>query len=71
MSFNPETFHNLTISLQIDHLANPSINFLYNSLEEVNSFKLLGLTLSHDLSWVNNISKLAAKVLKYHAIYET
>ena len=35
--------------------------FLTNPLKEVQSLKLLGLTLSHDLSWVNHISKLASK----------
>ena len=30
-------------------------------LEEVLSFKLLGLTICHDLSWESHISKLASK----------
>ena len=39
----------------------PWSTFLINHLEEVWSFKLLGLTLSHDLSWENHISKLGCK----------
>ena len=61
MSFNPDKSHTLTISLWKDHLKNPPINFLGSPLEEVQSFKLLGLTISHDLSWANHISKLASK----------
>ena len=37
------------------------IYFLNNPLEEVLSFKLLGLTICHDLSWESHISKLASK----------
>ena len=39
----------------------PHIYFLNNPLEEVLSFKLLGLTICHDLSWESHISKLASK----------
>ena len=39
----------------------PHLYFLNNPLEEVQSFKLLGLTIIHDLSWANHISKLASK----------
>ena len=48
MSFNHDKSHILTISLQKDHLANP-IYFLNNPLEEVQSPKLLGLTIGRDL----------------------
>ena len=51
----------LTISLRKEAPANPPIYFLKNPLEEVQSFKLLGLTISHNLSWVNHTSKLASK----------
>ena len=61
LSFNTDKSNTLTISLRKNHLANPPIYFLNNPLEEVQSFKLLGLTLSHDLSWANHISKLASK----------
>ena len=40
---------------------NPHIYFLNNPLEEVLSFKLLGLTICHDLSWESHISNLASK----------
>ena len=40
----------------------PAIYFLNNPLEDVLSFKLLGLTICHDLSWESHISKLASKV---------
>ena len=36
-------------------------HILNNPLEEVLSFKLLGLTICHDLSWQSHISKLASK----------
>ena len=49
------------ISLQKDRLETLSIYFLNNPLEEVQSFKLQGLTISHDLSWTNHILKLASK----------
>ena len=39
----------------------PPIYFLNNPLEEVLSFKLLGLTICHDFSWESHISKLASK----------
>ena len=51
----------LSLSLRKDRLANPPIYFFNNPLEEVQSFKLLGLTISHDLSWANHISKLDPK----------
>ena len=54
MSFNPDKSHTLTLSLQNDHLANPPINFLHNPLEEVESLKCLGLTMSYNLSWANH-----------------
>ena len=50
MSFIPDKSHTLTISLQKDHLATPPIYFLNNPLEEVQSLKFLGPTISHDLS---------------------
>jgi len=61
MSFNPDKSHTLTISLQKDHLANPPFYSLNNPPEEVRSFSQLGLTISHDVSWTNSISKLASK----------
>ena len=39
----------------------PPIYFLNNPLEEVLSFKLLGLPICHDLSWESHISILASK----------
>ena len=39
----------------------PDIYFLNNIIEDVQSFKLPGLTISNDLSWANHISKLASK----------
>ena len=42
-------------------MRNPPIHFLNNPLEEVLSFKLLGLTICHDLSWESHISNLASK----------
>uniref|UniRef100_A0A8C4Q6J1 Uncharacterized protein n=1 Tax=Eptatretus burgeri TaxID=7764 RepID=A0A8C4Q6J1_EPTBU len=39
----------------------PPIHSLNNPLEEVLSFKLLGLTICHDLSWESHISNLASK----------
>jgi len=49
------------MSLRNDRLENSSIYFLNNSLEEVLSFKLLGLTICHDLFWESHISNLASK----------
>ena len=61
MSFNPDKSHTLTMSLRKDRLENPPIHFLNNPLEEVLSFKLLGLTICHDLSWEIHISNLPSK----------
>ena len=62
MSLNPGKPHTFTMSLRKDCLEPPSsIYFLNNPLEEVLSFKLLGLTICHDLSWESHISKLASK----------
>ena len=54
---------NLTLSLCLSERAiwNPPHQFLNNPLEEVLSFKLLGLTICHDLSWESHISNLASK----------
>ena len=49
------------MSLRKDCLENPRIYFLNNPLEEVLSFKLLSLTICHDLSLESHISKLASK----------
>ena len=61
MSFNPDKSHTLTMSLQKDRLENTTIYFFNNPLEEVLSFKLLCLTICHDLSWESHISNLASK----------
>ena len=61
MSFNPDKSHTLTLSLRKDCLENPPIHFLNNPLEEVLSFKLLGLTICYDLFWESHISNLASK----------
>ncbi len=54
----------LTLSLCLSERTvwNPPIHFLNNPLEEVLSFKLLGLTICHDLSWESHISNIASKV---------
>ena len=58
---------NLTISLCFSERTiwnppnPPPIYFLNNPLEEVLSFKLLGLTICHDLSWESHIFNLASK----------
>ena len=54
---------NLTLSLCLSERTvwKPPIHFLNNPLEEVLSFKLLGLTICHDLSWESHISMLASK----------
>ena len=49
----------LTISLQKDRMVNPPIHFLTRPLKEVQSFKLLRLTISHNRSCASHISKLA------------
>ena len=61
MSFNPDKAHTPMISLQKDRLETLSIYFLNNPLEEVQSFKLQGLMISHIFSVSNHISKLASK----------
>ena len=61
MSFNPDKSHTLPMSLRKDRLENPPIHFINNPLEEVLSFKLLGLTICHDLSCESHISNLASK----------
>ena len=61
MSFNPDKSYTLTMSLRKDRLENPPIHFLNNPLEEVLSFRLLGLAICHDLSWESHISNLASK----------
>ena len=55
---------NLTLSRTLSERTiwqTPRIDFLSNPLEEVQSFKLLVLTISHDLSLANHISTLASK----------
>ena len=55
---------NQTLSLSLSERTIWQIlpsTFLTIHLEEVQSFKLLGLTISHNLSWANHISKLASK----------
>ena len=49
------------MSLRKDRLENLPIYFLNNPPEEVLSFKLLGHTICHDLSWESHISKLVSK----------
>ena len=62
MSFNPDKSHTLTISQSKRTIWKKTpIYFLNNPLEEVLSFKLLGLTICHDLSWESHISNLASK----------
>ena len=61
MFFNPDKSNSLTVSLRRESLNPPLIYFLNNPLEEVLSFKLLELTICHDLSWESHISKLASK----------
>ncbi len=61
MSFNPHKSHTRPIALRKDCLANPHIYFLNNLLEELQSFKLLGLTISHYLSWANHNSNWSCK----------
>ena len=53
------------MSLRKDCLENLPISFLNDPLEEVLSFKLLGLTICHDLSWESHISKLEAVQLGF------
>ena len=62
VSFNPDKSRDHDISFQKNHLANPPIYFLNSPLEEVQSFKLPGLTISYDLFSANHISKLASNV---------
>ena len=55
---------NLTLSLCLSERTiwkPPPIHLLNNALEEVLSFKLLGLTICHDLSWERHISNLVSK----------
>ena len=61
MSFKLEKSRTITLCHRKDHSANSPMYFLNNRLKEVQSLKLLGLTLSHDLSWANHILKLAPK----------
>jgi len=61
MSFNPNKSHTLTVSLKKDRLEPPTIDFVNNPLEEVLSFKLMGLTICNDLSCKIHISKLPSK----------
>ena len=65
MSFNPDKSHTLTMFLRKDRLDPPTpICFLNNALEEVLSFKLLGLSICPDLSWERHISNLASKAIR-------
>ena len=60
ISFNPDKSHTHYLSPK-GPSENPPFCFVNNRFEEVQSFKLLDLTISHDLSWANHISKLAFK----------
>ena len=70
MSVNSEKSHTLTPSFSLQRTiwhplyhnsTLPPISFLNNPLEEVHLLKPLSLTISHNLSWTNHISKLASK----------
>ena len=61
MSFNPDKSHTFTLSFRKDRLEKTPIHFLTNPLEEALSFKLLGLTICHDLSGEGRTSKMASK----------
>jgi len=63
MSINPDKYHTLTISLQKHRLEPPSPLHVLSKQSSwgVQFLKLLGLVISHDLSCVNHISKLASK----------
>ena len=58
---NPHS-HHLSPKRPSGNPTTSSIYFINNPLEEVQSFKFLGFTISHDLSWANHISKLASKI---------
>ena len=60
MSFNPDKSHTHDVSPK-GPFRKPPIQFLNNPLEEVLSFKLLGLTICHDPFWQSHISNLASK----------
>ena len=51
-----------------DHLANPPIYFLNNSLEEIQSFKILGFTIRRDLSWRKPHFKVGLQSQPGHAL---
>ena len=65
ISFNPDKSHTYYVTPKEPFGPPPPhptpIYFVNNPLEEVFSFKLLGLTICHDLSWESHISKLASK----------
>ena len=59
--------HSVTVSPKGLFGTSP-IYFVNNPLEEVLSFKLLGLTICHDLSWESHISNLASKASRRLAL---
>ena len=65
MSFNPHESLTRTISLRKDYLANPTVYFLNNPFDEIQSFRLLGLTISHDLSWAKGLTDGDTRRLSY------
>ena len=61
IDFDKSHSHNVSPKEPSGNLPPNPIYFLNNPLEEVLSFKLLGFTICHDLSWENHIFNLASK----------
>ena len=61
ISFNPAKCKSMVLSRKKIQTIPPVLNLLGSEIEGVDSFKYLGLTIKHNLSWSDHINKICSK----------